>query len=171
MIRTGKTLSNIGCNLILSSIIPLMCLSIVMMSIKKIIVSSLMSIKFIGEWLASLVEKTLNNIQNIGTYFFIVLLIVLTIITVYLVLINLKLKLMKNIGSILGIVIGFLLIFISSIPFIVSNTRSENGTWVLITGLLFTFCGISGLFIFSGSLICFFGLIKKGVVDKKIKKI
>ncbi|AKX34431.1 hypothetical protein SLITO_v1c08120 [Spiroplasma litorale] len=170
MARLAKTLSTIGGYFLISSIVPLMCLSVFMMSIKKIAVSSLRNIAFIGEWLATLVEENFSAIESLGIGMFFILLGVIGVTTTFLVFINLRKAFIQRIGYLMGIVFGGLLIFASAIPFFVSKASADDGIWVLITGFLFTFCGLSGLFVTSGSILGFlWARTEMNNVEKKYK--
>ncbi|AKU80083.1 hypothetical protein [Spiroplasma turonicum] len=153
MDRLAKSFTNAGSYFTLASTIPLFCLSVIMMSIKSIVISSLMQIKFIGEWLSSLVEETLTAIKNFGIGLFLVLIIIVCVLVTIITLINFKGSIKQRIGYFIGIVIGGIMIFTSSIPFIYSKSNTEDGIWILITGFLFTFCGIGGTFLALGSIL------------------
>ncbi|ASP28540.1 hypothetical protein SCORR_v1c07680 [Spiroplasma corruscae] len=156
MLKFGKTLSWIGSFFLISSSVPLMCLSVFMVSIRRIVVSSLRNIQYIGEWLASLADETLKYFEIFGGVLFVIVISIIIIVILHLVFINFRTSFKQRIGYFIGIVFGGLLLFASAIPYFITLSPSIDGLWNLITGLLFTFCGLSGFLITIGS---FFGML------------
>ncbi|AGR41387.1 hypothetical protein [Spiroplasma taiwanense] len=65
----------------LASLVPILIVSVFMMSIKQIAIDSFSKLRDIGEWLNSLSEKVLTQITSIGISLFISSLVIIVIIT------------------------------------------------------------------------------------------
>ncbi|QEH61414.1 hypothetical protein SCHIN_v1c02170 [Spiroplasma chinense] len=162
MKRASKTLNNIGQYFLLTSLIPIMTFSVMLIGIEPLVNSGLDLFKYIGDWLRSFIGDTLKEIADLGRSILAFCIIGIVFIVVQLVFINSKNNTLIFIGNISSLIVGFVLFWIGAIPFF----NAPEGSATFVTGMLFIYLGISGTIIVTGSVM----FITAWFLDKFIGK-
>ncbi|WP_338984413.1 hypothetical protein [Spiroplasma endosymbiont of Diplazon laetatorius] len=156
MIRFSKTISQVGCYLLLTTLMPIMIISILMINLKGLVNKGYEMIARWGEWLKDVTDSSLTSISAIGWAVLIICLISYGLLIFDLVLINSRKAYKQKIGYILGLSIGVILFVIFLLPIIITNAKNDGDALSnLLLGLLIVFVGLNGTLLSVGSL---FGL-------------
>lgn len=164
MLKFAQTLSNVGIYLLLTTLMPVMVISIIMISLKGLMESSYDLLWKFGEWLQEVFDSGLITIQWLGWLILIVCLITYGVLIFILVMINSRKAFEQRIGYIVALVIGIGAIIVTLLPLIIVSAASVgNGVITLSLGLSFVFIGLNGGLLACGSL---FGLISaKSIIN------
>lgn len=164
MLKFSKTLSNIGIYLLLTTLMPVMVISIIMISLKGLMENSYELLWRFGEWLQEVFNSGLSTIQWLGWIILIACLTTYGILIFILVMTNSRKAFEQRIGYIIGLVIRGGSIVVTLLPLIIVSIASfGNRVITLVLVLSFVFIGLNGGLVACGSL---FGLISaKNIIN------
>ncbi|AUM62749.1 hypothetical protein [Spiroplasma monobiae] len=170
MIRFSKTLSQTGIYLLLTSLMPVMIFSIIMITLKDFVNKGYELLWKLGEWLKEISNTTLNSITSIGWLVLIICLIAYFVLIFNLTLINSRKSYKQRIGYLLSLVFGLSLFIISLLPLIIAKSINIGDSLSnLVLGLLAVFIGLNSAVLAIGSIV---GLIsaKTSIDNYEIKE-